>query len=122
MSEKSATSKDPENDPHAADRDFTRAEHIAIVAAQTPIAQAALEILEATYSSKPPAAEPAAVSILRTGMNNRLMFSGVIVTRTNAAFTSMAISLAPTCWIPSIGPASRGDHPASIDSPTCLRG
>ena len=55
MSDESAESNDLENDPGAANRSFALAEHIAIVAARTPSAQAALETLEAIYPSKSPA-------------------------------------------------------------------
>ena len=55
MSTKSAKSKGLEKSPGAAKRSIALAEHIAIVAARTPSAQAALETLAAIYPSKPPA-------------------------------------------------------------------
>jgi NAD+ kinase len=55
MSDKSAESRDLTGNPGAAGRSFAEAEHIAIVAAPTPSAQAALESLAAIYPSKPPA-------------------------------------------------------------------
>jgi NAD+ kinase len=55
MTDKSAESKDFTGNPGGASRSFAEAEHVAIVAAPTPSAQAALESLAAIYPSKPPA-------------------------------------------------------------------
>ena len=55
MSDQSAESDDFEKSSGAARPSFVDAEHIAIVAARTPSAQAALETLSAIYPSKPPA-------------------------------------------------------------------
>lgn len=55
MSDESAKPIDLEKDAKTAKRGFAQAEHIAIVAAETPNAQLALEELEAIYPSKPPA-------------------------------------------------------------------
>jgi NAD+ kinase len=55
MSDEKAESKDLSDNPGATDRSFAEAEHVAIVAAPTPSAQAALESLAAMYPSKPPA-------------------------------------------------------------------
>lgn len=55
MSDQSEESDDLEKSSGAAPPAFVDAEHIAIVAARTPSAQAALETLSAIYPSKPPA-------------------------------------------------------------------
>jgi len=55
MSDESTGSGDLEKSSGAARPSFADAEHIAIVAARTPSAQAALETLSAIYPSKPPA-------------------------------------------------------------------
>jgi NAD+ kinase len=57
MNNRNAESNDPGDCPEATGpgRSFAEAEHIAIVAAPTPSAQAALEALSAIYPSKPPA-------------------------------------------------------------------
>jgi NAD+ kinase len=55
MSDETAESKDLAGNPGGTDRSFAEAEHVAIVAAPTPSAQAALESLAAIYPSKPPA-------------------------------------------------------------------
>ena len=55
MSDRSAESKDLAGNPGATGRSFAEAEYVAIVAAPTPSAQAALESLAAIYPSKPPA-------------------------------------------------------------------
>jgi NAD+ kinase len=54
MAEKSAEPSDTKNDPESAPRSFVEVEHIAFVAASTPVAQEAREALEAIYPSKPP--------------------------------------------------------------------
>ena len=55
MAEKNTKSSDPEGDPGANVRGFADVEHIAFVAANTPVAQAARAVLEAIYPSKSPA-------------------------------------------------------------------
>jgi len=55
MSDESTGSGDLEKSSGAARPSFADAEHVAIVAARTPSAQAALETLSAIYPSKPPA-------------------------------------------------------------------
>ena len=55
MSDQSAKSGDPEKSPGTAKSGIADIEHIAIVAARTPSAQAALETLSAIYPLKPPA-------------------------------------------------------------------
>ena len=54
MASDKATSNHPTNKTETANRNFAEAEHIAIVAADTPQAQAARHTLEATYATKPP--------------------------------------------------------------------
>ena len=55
MAEKNTKSSDPESDPGKNVGGFVDVEHIAIVAANTPVAQAGRAELEAIYPSKPPA-------------------------------------------------------------------
>jgi NAD+ kinase len=54
MAIQNATPNDPTNDAETAKPTFAEAEHIAIVAADTPHAEAARRSLEAIYTAKPP--------------------------------------------------------------------